>query len=165
MKKVILTTIVICLYFVALSQQHYHSTNIDKFVGSWIYHQDGKEVEITLKVVPIKVVQRDDIIDVLEGVYIYKLNGKTIDDSKKHKEISLSMGLVQDRADPNLVKISYFDELKQKTGAATLTFVPGEPDKLRWYLINNTEGLRLKGQPKYDYRFTIPESMILERKK
>ncbi len=165
MKKITLIIAIICAHFAVITQQNFHSPNVDKFIGTWTYNKDGKEFEIVLRVVTEKIVNQTHTLDVLEGFHTYKHNGKTIDNSKERNKVSLTGGLVQDRVNPNIVKITYFDELKQKTGYATILFIPGHPDKIRWSLIN-TEGPKVqgKGEPKFDETFTVPESITLERK-
>jgi len=165
MKKISLLLALICAQFAVIAQQHFHSPNMDKFVGKWIYNKDGKELEVELRVTTAKIDQ-NTTMDELEGFYIYKSQGKTLDYSKEHGKASLAAGHVQDRVDPNVVKILYMDNSKSKSGYATITFIPGNPDKIKWSL-QNKEGLivRRDGEPKFDRTFSIPDYIILERKK
>jgi hypothetical protein len=165
MKKLTLTIAIIFTCFAGIAQQNYHSPNLDKFIGTWTFSKDGKEFEIVLRVATETIVNQTHTLDVLQGFHIYKLNGKTIDNSEERNEVSLDAGLVQDRTDPNMVTFVFFDKQKQKSGHVTIIFIPGHPDKIRWMLLN-TEGpkFQLKGQPAFDKTFTVPEYITLERK-
>jgi len=149
-----------------MAQEHFHSPNLDKFVGTWIYNKNGKELELTLRVVTKKVFNKNATIDALEGFHIYKINGKTIDNATERNEPSLFSGHVHDKTKPNVLTIFFSDVLKDKHGDALITFVSGKPDKIAW-VVTESEGLRLRkeGDPEFDRFFTIPDNVVLERKK
>lgn len=149
----------------ANAQQHFHSPDLDKFVGTWTYNKAGKDLEITLYLTTVKIPKQNVTMDVLEGFHIYKVNGETVDNSKERSNKSLSSGSIEDRVKPNIATLVYFDELKHKSANAIITFIPGSPDKIRLSLANS-EGpkVRRNGKPKFDKSFSLPESITLERK-
>lgn len=123
-------------------------------------------MEITLYLTTVKIPNQNVTMDVLEGFHIYKVNGGTVDNSKERNNKSLSSGSIEDRIKPNIAKFVYFDELKHKSGNAIITFIAGNPGKIRLELTNG-EGpkVRRNGKPKYENSFSIPEVITLERKK
>ena len=138
------------------------SAALDKFVGTWVYSKNGKEVKIILNKVPVQVPHKDYTIDVIEGYHIYKANNKTIENSIESNVPSFILGNIEEREKPNKLKISYFDIVKKKSCDAILVILPGDTSKMLLTL-QNKEGLRLHrpGEPEFDKTFTLPEIMIL----
>ena len=163
MKKITFIIAIIGIYCNCLAQDiiHYPTPALDKFVGTWVYNNDGIEVEIILKKVQVDIPHKNMTIEVLEGYHIYKRNNKMMENWKEKGEVSLSNGLPMERDNPNVIRISIADAPKQKMGYAMLTYIPGERIKLQCDLINR-EGVRFNkpGEPKFDDHFTLPESML-----
>jgi len=168
MKKLILITAIISLCLNAIAQNIAKPSDLAKFTGTWVYKKDGKEIEIILKIVSERVPNQNVFMDELEGYHIYKSDNKTIDNSLERNKVSLNTGYFFERDTPNKVKLLFFDDLKQKGGYAIITFIAGNPDKIKWDLFNKTENriINKAGEPKkkFDKEFTIPEILILERK-
>jgi len=169
MKKISLIIAFSYLFCVASAQNTPSAASValDKFVGTWVYNKDGREVKIILKKVKKRVNLENAYIDVIEGYHIYKLNNKNIENYQERNKASLTMGYIQEREKPDRLIITVSDSIKNKTGAALITFLPGNPDKIRWGLRDNREGfiVHKPGEPKFDKSFTLPEIMIFEREK
>jgi hypothetical protein len=168
LKKMPLIITFIGLYCHVLAQgnRSQASATLDKFVGTWVYNKDGKEIKIILNKIKKRVNLKDVYIDVIEGYHSFKVNNKNIENYQGSNKMSLSMGYIQEREKPDRLLITVSDSIKNKTGIALITFIPGNPDKIRWGLRNNREFIIHKpGEREFDKTFTLPESLILEREK
>jgi hypothetical protein len=106
MKKITLILAIICTHFIAIAQQPSHSPGLDKFVGTWVYTNEGSEFEIELSVATVDIPIQNAKMDVIKGFHSYKQNGKTLDNSRERNKTSIH-GLVSDRTDPNVLEIIF----------------------------------------------------------
>jgi len=168
MKKLLLTFAFICIICKVSAQNiiNQASPALDKFVGTWIYNKNGKEVKILLKKIQVNVPKYNTTTTMIEGYHIYKENNKNIDNSVERNKPSFSSGYIEERDKPNKLKIRAFDILKNKSFDAIMIYIPGDTDKIQCTL-RNSEGVRLNtpGEPAFDKRFTLPESMVLYKAK
>jgi hypothetical protein len=154
-----------CLVALAQDPNNPAYLALDKFVGTWIYSKDGKEVKIVLQKVKKTFDVKRPPIFTIEGYHIYKIGSKNVENYQDRHKVSLTRGNLELRERPNLLIILVSDSIKNKTGEARLTFVPGNPDKLIWDLRSHRKGLIYvkKGDPPYGRTFTLPEVMTFER--
>ena len=152
------------------AQKYTPNPVLDKFVGYWVSDGGGRRVEIVLKKVTDtgRTSAGSFVIDVLEGYYIYHIQGELIENTQNRKRPALRNGssfgfeytLAKDEAEFILS-----DSIKRKGGVLVLGFKQGKPD----YLIGgprNIEdaGARIQGDPPFDPTFTLPNSMVFIRK-
>jgi len=168
LKKIffITTIISICISVQAQNLKYVPTPQLDKFVGTWVYNDNGKKVVIVLK--KIKVDLKDISTEEMEGYHSFTIDNKPIENSIENNVPSLTRGsnfFNSDIKNLNQITILVADPAKKKSGLAKLTFPSGKSDELQWSLRDSREGMILHkpNEPRYDRTFTLPTSMILKR--
>jgi len=159
-KKLILTAVIINSYFISFAQAY--DQDLHRLAGDWVYNQDGKNVEIFLSVVKDTI--KGQSFENLQGYYIYKINGKIVKNTKSAKRQNLTGGYDME-AGSYVLKV--FDVVKKMKVDILLSNEVGNPDEMQAKLVNHSDVIAvLEGrQPKVKKGFTLPEEMILRRKK
>jgi hypothetical protein len=169
MKKLILIIVLTGMYVGAKAQNHILNPALDKFVGKWVYNENGQIVEVYLKKVVITL-NNGTKIDEIEGHYKFTNKDKIVENTESRKRASLRNGTNHPfnvmLTDTDQIAFLITDSIKKKSGDLIITFKPGNPDRLAW-LLRNSEGpkFHLQGAPPFDKNFTLPTHMLLTREK
>jgi hypothetical protein len=105
--------------------------------------------------------QTDFYVDLIQGDYILKKNGK-IELSSTGKDATITSGGFLDKK-MSLTTIRFiFTDLGKKSNRGIVKFeLLGDPDKAKW-ILTNTEHIGV-GNEHYDPTFSVPRHMIFKR--
>lgn len=161
--KFTLTTITLTLVLLCAKAQtttYISQPGLIKFAGNWSGTINDTTFQINLKLVKKYVKQSNFYIDVIEGDYIVKKDGKVIQSSME-KQLGLRNGsYVDKKLSENKIKFSFNDLEKSKRGSVGFELINGALNQAKWTL-NNTERVLLVG--KYDSSFSVPRKLVLTK--
>ncbi|WP_419867821.1 DUF6705 family protein [Chryseobacterium sp. CT-SW4] len=145
------------------------NNDIDKFVGTWKWEENGSLFKIVLKKDNVKIPINMDLYgDVLYGWHEYIVNGSIIESNIQYintplndKKYSLfSMGYKQN---PKQIKLGIQHLSKNKSVDAQIEYIDSNHIKL--ISIKNYEGMRLNipGKTPFDWSISLPKNIILTK--
>ncbi len=143
--------------------------NLDKFIGTWHWEDNGKSFTIILKKENIKPLIVQDIrADALIGFHKYSSNGVDIENTLQYSNTNYndkksSIITFGNSNIPNVIKIGISHSSKNKTVSADIEYI--DANHIKIINIENTPGLKinLPGKPPYDWSITLPKNIVLTK--
>ncbi|UHO38612.1 hypothetical protein H5J24_24515 [Chryseobacterium capnotolerans] len=174
MKK-ILTFILIGLFTYCKSQFNFSpgannpNSNIDKFIGAWVWQDNEKSLELVFRkeniLLPIKGNVR---ADALIGFHKYVSNNLIIESSVQYSDTNYeskkSTILGYTLSNPNKLVGSITHISKNKNIEYEIEYIDSNHIKLLNLKNHNGVKINVPGQPLYDSSITLPANIILTRK-
>ncbi len=160
-------------------QSQVYTTNLDFFVGTWIYTNEVTNEEFTLKLrksVYINPLDKyQDEVACLVGAYIYKINGAVVTDTMDEfdsDKYALKMPVIATNFVRNISKLDSqklwltFNDRKynKNTLSSSLEIASNSPAKIRWTLTEDEgEEVYSPGETIKPNGFSVPVNMILTK--
>ncbi|MDH6250466.1 hypothetical protein M2347_000193 [Chryseobacterium sp. H1D6B] len=145
------------------------NNNLDKFVGTWKWEENGKSLEIILKKENVKIPVNMNLHgDVLYGYHEYKINGSIIESSKSYINSNFydkkhSLFTMGSQDSPDQLKLGITHLSKNKAVNSIIQYIDANHIKL--VKVENYAGTKVsfEGQPPYDSSISLPQNIILTK--
>lgn len=145
------------------------NNNIDKFIGTWKWEDNGQVFRIVLKKENVKLPVNMNLRgDVLYGWHEYTINGSVQESDMQYlnspfinkKHSLFSMGSVDN---PNHLKLAIKHLSKNKSVSGVVEYIDSTHIKI--VKIEDYPGLKvnLPGKPPFDWSISLPQNIILTK--
>ncbi len=128
----ILFALIIAFNCSAQEKKRYIDPDLDKFVGTWLFKENGKAFKIILKKEIIQ--NKEATLQFITGYHSYKQNGKILDGYTDPIKNTINFGVIV--REPSRVKDQLNFDLEETTSRArfkgVLKFIKGNPDQLKY---------------------------------
>ena len=133
--------------------------DVSPLIGTWEWRSGKDQLQITLRREQHFLAPDGKTYDVLLGKHRYTRNGVVMEESFSlgEQEFVLFSGY----SNSSLLEMQYKDLSKNKTGRATLQFLPGGRGKASWRLQESLEAFSINR--KIPPGFTVPKNVVLSR--
>lgn len=144
------------IHLVAKAQEkkRYIDTDLDKFVGTWIYAANGKEFKLILKK---EIIENKEVaLEFITGYHSYTINRKMIDGYTQPVKNTISFGVIV-REPIRITDQLNFDLAETTAGTrfkGELKFIKGKPDQLSYLTKYHSP------PSSYNLKDQLPESLL-----
>lgn len=140
--------------------------NLDKFIGTWIWHNDSDSLILTFKKENIYMDRADIHMDVLIGFHKFVKNNVVIENSTEHISSWYNDGYSTlfggtDRISINKLDVYIKHTSKNKSVNAVIQYI--ESNQIKIVSIVNPEGVFITshGEAPRDFSISLPSNIVL----
>lgn len=174
MKKLIFLILVCLLYLNCVAQfpnagDNVKNDNVDKFIGTWLWHNGNDSLLFIFKKENVYVKGFDIHMDVLIGFHKFVKNGVVIENSTEYINTWQNDGHSTlyggtDRI-VNLNTLTTFIEHTSKNKSVNAEIQYIDSNHIKIISIENPEGMKIRfpGEAPYDWSISIPTNIIFTR--